>query len=117
MSQSSRYCLDPTLVRALLEFERLGAEGRPAGAREFAACHEDLGPALLRELVLVDFGCRWKVGREVPVEVQLNRFPEFREDPDVVLALIASEIRNMPGEADEARYLERFPLFADDLRL
>jgi tetratricopeptide (TPR) repeat protein/predicted Ser/Thr protein kinase len=63
---------------------------------------------------------RWQRGEPMLVEAYLERLPELRDNPDVVLDLIYNEIflRAQHGETPcLPEYLGRFPQFADALRL
>jgi tetratricopeptide (TPR) repeat protein len=71
---------------------------------------------VLGRLVVADFQCRWQAGAALPVEVQLARYPELKDDDQVILGLIALELRCGPADPDLSGYRERFPAQAEALQ-
>ncbi len=117
MSVSRNSLFDQRLLHALLEYEAEWAEGKAPPAREFAARHAGLAPGLLRELVVLEFRWLWQTGREDIAEVQLNRYPEYRDDDEVVLALVRIELAFQPNRPDPDKLARRFPRLRDDVLL
>lgn len=54
----------------------------------FNASIRNLG---LTELIKIDIECRWKSGRPIGIEKYLDRWPELRENTELVVELIQSE--------------------------
>ncbi len=91
------------------EVKRARTRGDMLDIRSLAQAHADDASDLLRYLLVVDFDCAWEAGKGQPVEIVLRDFPELRLDADSILQLIASEMRWMQAEPEEAEYLDRFP--------
>src|SRR5262249_20471300 len=108
---------DGRLDEAIREYEAACADGARPPARAFASRHPDLEPYLLRELVIREFDWLWREGQDAPAEVQLNRYPEWREDEDVALCLLHIELNRMRAVPDEAKLCERFPGLREGIRL
>src|SRR5262249_19688934 len=92
---------------------------RPALEEYLAEAADGERRALLPELVQEDLEYHFQAGEVVRVEAYLERFPELRADPAVVLDLIAAEYagrcrQESPGLRQE--YLERFPEHSTDLQ-
>jgi serine/threonine protein kinase len=72
----------------------------------------------LVDLVHIDLEYRWKAGVGLPVEDYLERFPELRQDPALVVDLAAWEYeirRRTDPELGVAQYAERFPACSSEL--
>lgn len=108
---------DQRLMNALLEYEAEWTEGKAPPARDFAARYEDLAPVLLRELVIQEFKWLRHNGREEIVEVHLNRYPEYHDDPEVILALVRVELAYQPNRPDPDKLVQRFALLKEDVLL
>ena len=117
MSATRKEEFDAHLVEAILEYEAAWADSKPPDTRAFAARDGDLAALLLREIALREFAWLWKAGREDIVEVHLNRYPEYRQDDEFVLALLRVELSFLPGEPDAAKLVARFPHLKDDIAL
>src|SRR5581483_9228509 len=70
--------------------------------------------------LLAEQRTRWQGGEPLRVEAYLERYPDLRADAESLLDLIYNEIflRAQRGETPcLEEYLQRFPQFADELRL
>lgn len=74
--------------------------------------------AILIELVHTELEYRCAAGEPARVEEYLEKYPTLLADRSVVLALIAAEyeLRRDQVDATPARYLARFPNYAEELR-
>src|SRR5262249_3304192 len=73
---------------------------------------------LLHDLVQIDLEFRHNNGRPTPLESYCQAHPELTTDPQVMLSLIASEMRlrlRTQGDLKPQEYQERFPQFRDQL--
>ena len=74
--------------------------------------------AVLIELVHADLEFRLRAGELIRVEEYLERYPELREAPEAVLALVAVEYalrRHLEPNLGLEEYLQRFPQIRDQL--
>jgi tetratricopeptide (TPR) repeat protein len=103
------------MTLSLLPIRRL-VDGWHAGFDQEIESLAKGSPSLLRQLVVADFQCRWIRHDPRPVEMQLARFPHFRDSDSLIIELVAVELRHMVAEPDAERYRERFPKQWDRLR-
>jgi predicted Ser/Thr protein kinase len=91
--------------------------GRPA-LEEYLAGWQAERRTLLVELIHEDIEHRLRAGEAARAEDYLQRYPELRQDRDVILDLVAAEHkvrrqREPGGDVDE--YLRRFPEYREEL--
>lgn len=104
---------DPRIEHAIQEFQARWALGNAPEKKQFADQFAGIEAIVLRELIWVEYLCRWKFDNQrEPVEVHLNRNVSYWPDHDVVLKLIDIELQ-YGGNPDRARLVERFPSLAD----
>ena len=101
-------------------FLRAARKGEPADVVGFLAAEPGLGLEEVVAVLRADQRVRWRAGSGVWAEWYFARFSRVASDPELALDLIFSEflLREAIGEVPEvAEYLDRFPRFADAIRL
>ncbi len=107
---------DDRLEDALAVYELARREGAHPDVRDWAAARPSIAPGLLFELVLLEFRLRWELdGDSPPVEQFLGAFPEFNDNSEMVLALVAAELDCSPGDPNVSAYAARFSRIAADI--
>jgi hypothetical protein len=99
----------------LKRFEAAWRRGERPALDDYLAAADAERQALLVELAQEDLEHRLKAGEPARVEDYLDRYPELRADPDVVLDLIAAEHalrRRGEPDLDPEEYLRRLRLLA-----
>jgi serine/threonine protein kinase len=100
--------------------ERLWQQGQRPGLRDFLATAGELSLPQLAAVLAVDQWQRWQHGERIAAEAYLRDYPALLGDVERALELVYGEflLRQKLGEAPQPEeYLQRFPQYADRLRL
>lgn len=84
------------------DFEQNWTPTSADSLRQRAAEVPDLGPLLLRTLIIVDLRCRLKAGQMRTPEEHLADFPEYADDSELLVELIAVALRYSSDPPDHA---------------
>lgn len=104
----------------LFEFDQSWHESALAAtAEKIEQLPVDLRPAVLVEMVKIDLERQWQIGRQLPVESYLERFPQLGTAETVAADLIQAEYdvrRQFGSSADFAQFAQRFPQQAHEVQ-
>ncbi len=106
------------LERVLDRFENAWNQGDRPALSDYLAAAATERRLLLIELIHEDLEYRIQTGEPARVEMYLKHYPELRDDPAVVLDLVAAEYdcrrEREPGDL-RGEFQQRFPEFGDAL--